>query len=196
MNGAGWRVGLAAVLILCSVSTIAVAQEAVKETADKTKDSVEKALDEANAKISELSKQLDESKEARDVSAGILDPIYKVAEQLGFPAFHWIAFAIMATGVVSFALQLVIGKLVVLAKGSISLTEIISDGLGLAISVIGLVLTTQAATENSNFTRSPAAVLSASALGVLAGFLLYIWAQRQEVQAARGRRVEDQVRPT
>ncbi len=172
----------------------ALAQEGIPPN-EGSEDQFAKTLEEANAKIAELSRQLDQSKEARDVSAGILDPIYKLAERLGFPLFHWIAFAIMATGVVSFALQLVIGKLVVLMKGSISLTEIISDALALVISVIGLVLTTQAATENSDFTRSPFSVISASALGVLAGFLLYIWAQRQEVQAARGRRVEEQVRP-
>ncbi|MGE3315386.1 MAG: hypothetical protein AB7O26_09735 [Planctomycetaceae bacterium] len=192
---ATFKFGLTAAFLLGCLSGLVQAQEAMP-TKVEAEDQVAKTLEEANAKISELSRQLDQSKEARDVSAGILDPIYKLAERLGFPAFHWIAFAIMAAGVVSFALQLVVGKLVVLMKGSISLTEIISDALALVISLVGLVLTTQAATENSDFTRSPFSVLSASALGVLAGFLLYIWAQRQEVQAARGRRVTDEVRPS
>jgi hypothetical protein len=70
-----------------------------------------------------------------------------------------------------------------------SLKEIVSDGVTLAISVFGLVLTTQAATENSTFTQHPAAVLSASAVGLIAGFILYRWGQTQELQAATGRMV-------
>ena len=61
------------------------------------------------------------------MSAGILKPIYALAEYFSFPAFHWIAFAIMVAGVVSFALQLVLAKLVVLSKGSVSIKEILSD---------------------------------------------------------------------
>ena len=94
----------------------------------------------------------------------------------------------MATGVVSFALQLVLGKLLVLARRGFSLSEILSDALGLAISSIGLVLTTQAATENSSFTESAFSVLSASAVGVVAGFVFYLWGQRQELQALEARK--------
>jgi hypothetical protein len=102
--------------------------------------------------------------------------------------FHWAAFAIMATGVVSYALQLVIGKLVVLSRLGFSPAEILSDALGLAISLVGLVLTTQAAAENSTFTQSPAAVLSATATGLVCGFIFYRWGQSQEVQATIARR--------
>ena len=105
-----------------------------------------------------------------------------------FPAFHWIAFAVMVAGVVSFALQLTIGKLVVLAKAAFSPAEILSDALGLTVSLVGLVLTTQAAAENSSFTGSSAAVLSATAVGVIAGFVFYLWGQRQELQALEGRK--------
>lgn len=189
MTGKRFFVGLMSVAFFCAMSVASFGQQE-----GPAKDTVDDALERAEAKIDELTRQLNASKQAQDVSAGILDPIYKLAEQLGFPFFHFVAFALMATGVVSFALQLVIGKLVVLANRGFSLTEILSDILGLAVSVIGLVLTTQAAAENSTFTNSPAAVLSASAIGILAGFLFYIWAQRQEVQAAKGRRVEDQVR--
>jgi len=51
-----------------------------------------------------------------------------------------------------------------------------------------LVLTTQAATENSTFTESPAAVLSATAAGAIVGIILYWWGQSQEVQAVEGRK--------
>ncbi|MCH7990587.1 MAG: hypothetical protein IID46_15710 [Planctomycetes bacterium] len=139
-------------------------------------------------KVEEIAKDVDESERAHEVSAGILRPIYALAEYFSFPAFHWIAFALMVAGVVSFALQLVLAKLVVLRKGSISIKAILSDALGLAISLVGLVLTTQAATENSNFAESAAAVLSATAVGGLAGFVFYRWGQSQEVQAADGRR--------
>src|SRR5690606_29809677 len=97
----------------------------------------------------------------------LLKPIYWLAEKFAFPTFYWLAFAAMVAGVVSFALQLVLAKLVVLSKFSLSPTEILSDSLGLVVSVIGLVLTTQAATENSTFTQSAFAVLSAAAIGAL-----------------------------
>jgi hypothetical protein len=95
----------------------------------------------------------------------------------------------MVTGVVSFALQLTIGKLVVLARLGFSPAEILSDALGLLVSLVGLVLTTQAAAENSGFTRSAAAVLSASVVGVIVGFVFYVWGQKQELQAVQGRKV-------
>jgi hypothetical protein len=141
----------------------------------------------SSEKVEEIARQVDQSAQAREITAGILTPIYQVAERLSFPMFHWIAFALMTTGVVSYALQLVLAKLVVLMRMSISPSEILADTLGLVISVIGLVLTTQAAAENSSFTRSPASVLSATAVGVVAGFIFYVWGQRQEVQAAQAR---------
>jgi hypothetical protein len=152
-------------------------------------DAAPAAGDESPDSVDEVVERVDRSREAQQVSAGILKPIYLLAERFSFPAFHWVAFAVMAAGVVSFALQLVLGKLVVLMRMSVSLTEILSDGLGLAVSVIGLVLTTQAAAENSTFTSSAFSVLSATAAGVVAGFLFYLWGQRQELQAVAGRRV-------
>ena len=64
---------------------------------------------------------------------------------------------------------------------------ILSDAFGFVISVFGLVLTTQAATENSTFTHSAAAVLSATIAGAFVGIILYRWGQAQELQAAQGR---------
>jgi len=139
-------------------------------------------------KIDVLADEVNKSAQAQEVRAGILKPIYNLAERFSFPTFHWVAFALMVTGVVSFALQLVLGKLVVLTRMGFSLTEVLSDALGLAVSLIGLVLTTQAATENSDFTANAAAVLSATAVGVLAGIIFYVWGQRQELQAVEGRR--------
>ena len=94
----------------------------------------------------------------------------------------------MATGVVS-ALQLVLGKLVVLSKMGFSPAEILSDAHGFVVSAIGLVLTTQSGgPERPRFTASPFAVLSASAVGLVVGFVFYRWGQSQEVQAAIARR--------
>ncbi|MCC9604724.1 hypothetical protein LOC68_26575 [Blastopirellula sp. JC732] len=140
-----------------------------------------------SGQLEDIAKSVDESDTAKETSAGILTPIYQVAEALEFPAFHWIAFSLMLAGVVGFALQLVIGKLVVFSHFGFSLREILSDLLGFAISVVGLVLTTQAAAQNSTFTQSPFAVLSASAFGLIIGLLLYIWGQSQEVEAVKGR---------
>lgn len=138
--------------------------------------------------VQDIAEDVDQSETAKEASAGILKPIYLLAEYMSFSSFHWVAFTLMVAGVIGFALQLVFAKLVVLSKMSLSFTEIISDALGLLISLIGLVLTTQAAAENSSFPGSPAAVLSATALGVVIGFMHYRWGQAQEVQAVEGRR--------
>lgn len=138
--------------------------------------------------LKDFAKDVDDSETAKETSAGILTPIYMVAEALEFPAFHWLAFALMLSGVIGFAMQLVIGKLVVFAHLGFSLREILSDVLSFAISLIGLVLTTQAAAQNSTFTQSPFAVLSASLLGLVLGLMLYFWGQAQEVEAVKGRR--------
>lgn len=145
-------------------------------------------VDQTRERVDEIAADVDESKSAQAASAGILKPIYLLAEQMSFSAFHWVAFTLMTTGVVGFALQLVLAKLVVLSKMGFSLKEILSDALGLAISLIGLVLTTQAAAGNSGFTQSPFAVLSATGVGALAGLLHYRWGQQAEVQALAGRR--------
>lgn len=138
--------------------------------------------------IEDLADKVDGSTTAKETSAGILTPIYMLAEAFSFPLFHWVAFSLMFAGVVSFALQLVIGKLVVMAHLGFSPREIISDVFGFVISVIGLVLTTQAAAENSSFTQSPFLVISASIVGAIFGLLMYFWGQAQEVEAVRGRK--------
>ena len=177
---------IAVFAVWLSVALTAQAQDPSSENG--VKEQAEKIVAGTRDNVEEIAKKVEESEKAQEVSAGILKPIYALAEYFSFPAFHWIAFAIMVAGVVSFALQLVLAKLVVLSKGSVSIKEILSDALGLAISLVGLVLTTQAATENSNFAESAAAVLSATAVGGLAGFIFYRWGQSQEVQAADGRR--------
>lgn len=169
-----------------------IANEAAPDanSENSTPEEIDKKLSDANQAIDDFSKKVDSSEQAKEVSAGILKPIYMLAEAIAFPSLYWVAFAIMATGVVSFALQLVMGKLVVLSHLGFSLKEILSDALGLAISLVGIVFTTQAAVENSTFTNSPAAVLSASAIGLVAGFVCYLWGQSQEIEAAKGRTVQ------
>lgn len=137
-----------------------------------------------------IAEKVNQDARAQEVSAGILKQIYVLAEKMESPSFYWMAFGLMVAGVVSFALQLVLGKLLVLAKMSLSLTEIMSDVLGLAISLVGLVLTTQAAAQNSTFTTSPAAVLSATAVGAVLGFFFFRWGTAQELSAADGRKVQ------
>ena len=172
---------LAAVL---AIPTLVWSQTADGDLEEKPQQTLESARETAAA----AAEALDESEQAREVSAGILKPIYRLAEAFSFPAFHWIAFAVMVAGVASFALQLTLGKLLVLAKAGFSPAEILSDALGLAVSLVGLVLTTQAAAENSSFTGSAAAVLSATAVGAITGFVFYLWGQRQELQAVEGRK--------
>lgn len=166
------------------------ATETASESEPTVTERAGEIIDDTQKKVDEISQRVDESEQAKEITAGVLQPIYALAEYLAFPAIHWVAFAIMVTGVVSFALQLVLAKLAVLLRFGLSLTEIFSDALGLVISLVGLVLTTQASAENSSFTQSPAAVLSATVVGLLAGFIFYWWAQRQELQAVEGRRVQ------
>ena len=171
---------LAAVL---AIAATAWSQESEGNLQEQSQQTLERARQKADA----VAEAVDKSEQAQEVSAGILKPIYQLAEMFAFPAFHWIAFAVMVAGVVSFALQLTIGKLLVLARSSFSPAEVLSDVLGLVVSLVGLVLTTQAAAENSNFTKSSAAVLSATAVGAIAGLIFYLWGQRQELQAVEGR---------
>lgn len=186
---------LIAALMSCP-SALAFAAEPVPDataatSADSTEETVKKEGKELVADTKEhvdkIAKQVDADPRAKDISAGILKPIYQFAEFLSFPAFHWVAFAAMVAGVVSFAFQLILGKLVVLSKMSLSPSEILSDAFGLVISLVGLVLTTQAAAENSTFTSSPFSVISSAAAGAVCGLIFYRWGQTQEVQAAAGR---------
>lgn len=141
-------------------------------------------------KVDELAVKIDQDPKAQQAAAGLLQPIYILAESLSFAAFYWLAFTLMTAGVVSHAFQLFPGKLVVLFKGSLNIREILSDATGLVISALGLILTTQAATENSTFTQSPASVLSAAAAGAVLGLALYRWGQRLEIRAVVGQKLE------
>lgn len=133
----------------------------------------------------EVENRLNQSETVQEASAGILKPIYQLSEYLTFSSFYWVAFTLMVAGVVSYALQLVLGKFFLLFKLSLNIKEILSDTLGLLISLIGLVLTTQAATQNSSFSNNAAAVVSATLVGVLVGLVFYWWGQSLEHQAAR-----------
>ena len=90
-------------------------------TADEVKETGKKIKAQAEDEVSKIAKTIDQDPRAKSVSAGILEPIYQVAEALAFPAFHWLAFALMSAGVFSYALQLVLGKLVVLTRMGFSL---------------------------------------------------------------------------
>jgi ABC-type multidrug transport system fused ATPase/permease subunit len=159
-----------------------------QQTAEEATEKAKEIAGEAADKAAEIAVKIDKNETAQEAAAGILQPIYLVAESLAFPAFYWLAFALMAAGTVSFVFQLVLGKLALLFRGSINLKEMLSDAIGLVISVVGLVLTTQAATENSTFTQSPALVLSATAAGAVLGLFLYRWAHAQELNAVTGAR--------
>ena len=178
------RLGVAAVLVVCLVAGFAWAA-GDPSTVGELDDTANRVASDTREKVDEIAEKVDKSEKAQEYSAGLLNSIYKLAEFLSFSAFHWAAFALMVAGVVSFALQLVLTKLILLMKMSFSITEVLSDGLGLAISLVGLVLTTQAAAENSSFTQSPAAVLSAAIAGAIAGFIFYIWGQGTEFQASK-----------
>ncbi len=120
---------LIAVLAVLLVVTFSVAQDSSNE--DGVQERARQIADGAQDKVEAIAGEIDESETAQEASTSILNPIYQLAEKFSFPAFHWIAFALMVTGVVSFALQLVLAKLIVLSKLGLSLTEILSDALPL-----------------------------------------------------------------
>ena len=136
-------------------------------------------------KLKELSDSLNQTQAVQDVSAGILEPIYSLAQYMAIPSFYWMAFSLMFAGVVSFAGQLVFTKFFLLFKMSLNFKEILGDLLGLVVSLIGLVLTTQAATQNSSSPENSVAVVSATGVGILLGLMFYLWGQSQEFKAAR-----------
>jgi hypothetical protein len=177
------KVMAAACVALLAIGAPVRAQQEPETQRNQT----QQPVGELQRELDELATQVDESEQAQRVSAGILRPIYSLAEKCSFPAFHWLVFAVMVVGVVSFGLQLTLGKLVVLTKLGFSPSEILADALGLVISLAGLMLTTQAAAENSGFTSSAFSVISATCVGALAGIVFFVWGQRQELQAVAGR---------
>jgi len=94
----------------------------------------------------------------------------------------------MTAGLVSFLLQLVLGKLIMLTQSHFSIVEIMSDGLGLLISAIGLMLLTQAATNEGLVINRPSFVLTAAGLGAFVGLIFYFRGQTQELREARALR--------
>ncbi len=188
----GWFLAvMTVVMMIAPVGNFAFAQDAEALLANprskvvtQVKDSVVETVDIVKQRASEI----DQTEAAQDVSQSILNPIYQAAEVAGdYPAFYWCAFTLMVAGVVSFLLQLLLTKLFLVFRMHLNIKEMIMDTVGLAISSIGLVLTTQAAAENSAaFTTSPSAVVSATVVGGVLGLVFYIWGQRQEFQAAQG----------
>jgi hypothetical protein len=175
-------------LLVTSIHAQEVEIDQERGTANGATDKSEQLVQQASESIKQMASNVDDSAQAQQFSAGLLQPIYMLAESLEFSAFHWLAFMFMVAGTIGFGLQLVLGKLVALTRSGFSVTEIISDAIGFVVSGVGLVLTTQAAAQNSTFTTSPFAVLSSAALGLVLGILLYIWGQRQELQAIEARR--------
>ena len=157
-------------------------QEAAQQEAGKS------VSDQISEKASEIGDVLNQDANVQKASAGILQRIYDAAEYIGFPWFHWVAFMLMVAGVIGFGGQLILGKFFLLFRGSLNLKEIIADLLGLLVSAVGLILTTQASAENSDFTRTPMLVVSAAAVGAVLGLLCYWWGQSQEFAALRGKR--------
>jgi hypothetical protein len=169
-----------------SIAVLCSARAQDRDSADPSREITEQLSDQAK----EIGQSVDNSQVAREATTSILRPIYDAAEFVSdWPAFYWAAFALMVAGLVSFAGQLVFSKLLLLIRLHLSFKEIMADLLGLAISALGLILTTQAATQNSGFTHSPAAVLSATLVGALVGFVFFLWGQSQEFRAARGAKV-------
>jgi hypothetical protein len=144
---------------------------------------------EVERRVTEIEQQLNADPRVHEISAGILQPLYDLSVFMSRPWFYWVAFMLMSAGVVSFALQLVLTKLILLFRLRLSISEVLSDSLGLLISLAGLVMVTQAAAQNSSFTENAAAVVTAAGAGLLIGVVFYFFGQRTEFDAARDRTV-------
>lgn len=179
--------GLAANSVVAVPTTVEQVKQQAGQVVENVKQGAQQVVQQGQAQVAKVAEDIEHNQQAREIAAGILKPIYQLAEAMSFSAFHWLAFALMLAGVISWGLQLVIGKLVVASQGGFSLTEIISDATVLVISLVGLVLTTQAATENSAFAQSTVSVLSAAIVGLIFGIMLFKWGQDQELQASSGR---------
>ena len=164
-------------------------QEGAQNEGDESiGDKAEDLKKQAEKKVDEIKESVDKNEDAKEAAESILSPIYKLVESFeSVSYFYWIAFALMSAGVISYALQLVLGKLFMLFKGRFSIAEVLSDGLGLVISLVGIGLTTQAATENSQFTESAALVLSSAVVGAILGILMFMWGVSLEAKAAKSR---------
>ena len=140
-------------------------------------------------KIDEATNKVDSSEQAQNATNNILTSIKTFGSAVTkIPGFYWISFAMMAAGFVSFLGQLVLGKLIMLTQLHFSMTEILSDLLGLLVSSFGLVLLTQAATSDGQFIDKPSLVLSASIVGAFFGLIFYFRGQTQELREARALR--------
>ena len=159
-----------------------------QEEAKAAKDEARPAVGDAVKKIDEVVEQVDQSEQAQNVKSNILAPIYSLAERFSFPAFHWLAFAVMVTGVVSFALQLVMGKLVVLSRFSLSPTEILSDVLGLAGKSHRFGAHDPGRDGKLQLHLERVFRALGHRGGRDTGIVFYVWGQRQELQAVEGRR--------
>jgi hypothetical protein len=137
-------------------------------------------------KINDATSKLDTNEDAQLATDNILAGIKTFGDKVvAIPGFYWIAFAMMTAGLVSYLLQLVLGKLIMLARFHFSVTEILSDGLGLLISAIGLMLLTQAATAEGLVIDRPSFVLTAAGVGAFFGLIFYFRGQTQELREAR-----------
>ncbi len=146
----------------------------------------EQAAGSVRDKLDDVKDAVDADPQAQEATDHILTPIKEFGNKAAaLPGFYWVAFAMMAAGLVSYLLQLVLGKLIMLTRFHFSLTEILSDGLGLAISAIGLVLLTQAANLEGRFIDKPSLVLSAAGVGAFFGLIFYFRGQTQELREAR-----------
>lgn len=168
-----------------ATETLTQAGEAASRAAEQVSAAANRAAEQAKVKYEEAALAIEKHKKAQEARDGILGWIYVLAELMAFKAFHWVAFMLMIAGVVSWSGQVIIAKLVVGASSAtFDFRETISDIVVLAISLIGLVLTTQAA-ASSGFTASTVGVLSATAVGAILGIVLYFWGQALELEAAK-----------
>ena len=137
-------------------------------------------------RIGDAKERLDTDPQAQQATDHILSSIRDIGNKVvAVPGFYWIAFAMMTAGLVSFLLQLVLGKLIMLTQSHFSIVEIMSDAMGFLISLIGLTLLTQSATNEGLVIDRPSFVVTAAGLGAFVGLIFYFRGQTQELREAR-----------
>ena len=186
------------------------AKQRAADLAEAAKQRAAEATEAARAKATEVSGQIKdkagemsdlakekatafaESEEGKQASATVLEWIQS-AESLYTPWMNWALVAVGIALFVSHAGQLLLGKLWALIRGKgFSFCEFCNDFLVAAFAGLSLPVVLLIPTGSGAFISNPLQVLSAAAVGMILGVILYTHGMNQEMQAAQERIDQDE----
>ncbi len=152
-----------------------------KELTTAAGDKAEELTEAAKAKAEEF----EQSERAKKASAAVLEWVQS-AEQLYRPWINWCLIAVGIGLFISHAGQLILGKLWALVRGKgFNFFECVNDFLVAAFAGLSLPVVLLIPTGHGAFISSPIMVLSAAAVGMILGVILYTHGMKQEMLAAQ-----------